>query len=236
MKKKYLCVLMSILMVMSIPTFAFADSDEVMDGEVENPVVLDFRDYSYTMDDTSMDEVYVVKTADDNEKIEYEIHYIDDETLVEKVRVDFESNNNEGVTTRSVNDTRSTFFSKYYTVKTSSGKAVAKLVFKTRVDLYESGSFKAFYGADTPNLLMAEGITTFELRNVSKSIKSKTGKFPTSDLTYAFSANVRTATTHSTSSSIGIDLAGAKFSKSSSTAKNVYYNKVVSNTGTISLY
>ena len=61
-----------------------------------------------------------------------------------------------------------------------------ELEFSTRVDFYESGSFRAFYKADTPNVTIKTSVTSMVLTNTAKSVKSATGKYPTSSLTYAY--------------------------------------------------
>ncbi len=216
--------------MMIMPNFVFANETNGIQSKNSN-IVLDFRYYSYTLPNTSLSEVDVIKTVDSPDVIEYLITYKDDSKPQEVLRVDFNTETNSLMNTNSAK-TRSTFFSKYYKIKSKSNEVVLGYQFKTRVDLYESGSFRAFYGADTPNLLVSEGITNFDLLNKVASIKSSTGKFPTSDLTFAFSANARTTTTYSSTTSVGAALASAGFSVTSTS----YYYKIISDTGTISVY
>lgn len=238
MKKSILSIMLSVAVALFVPGFAFA-SDGGENGEilnefaVENPVVLDCGYYSYTMNDTSADDTIIVKTKDDAEAIEYKIYSIEDPTVVDTVRVDFDS---ADASVLSVNaDTRSTMFYRTQAIKNSNtGKTVVTIEFSTRVDLYESGSFRSFYGANTPALTIKSPITDMELTNTSKSIKSSTGSYPTTSLTYAYATNLRTTTTISNTSSLSSQLIGAGFSVSSS--NNAYYYKTVRKTGTIDLY
>ncbi|MEY8364685.1 hypothetical protein AALA22_03415 [Anaerovoracaceae bacterium 41-7] len=231
--KKVISMLLALTLVLGMGTAAFAESEPVLEtGVVENPVVLDFRDYSYTFDTLSEEDVNVVKTEDSLDAIEYRIYHKKDQAVIDTVRVDFEQ---PGISTyaTNANDTRSTFFSKYKTIKnTKTNKAVVELQYKVRVDFYESGSFRSFYGADSPNLLIRSAITDCELVNVEKGVKSATGKYPTTSLTYNYSANVRT--TESVSATSSAELLGAGFSVTTGT--NKYYYRIVSETGTIDLY
>ncbi len=43
-----------------------------------------------------------------------------------------------------------------------------------------------FIKADTPNVTIKTSVTSMVLTNTAKSVKSATGKYPTSSLTYAF--------------------------------------------------
>ncbi len=242
--KKWLCILLSVITIIFVPSFAFADTEGTGESPVtvdavtvENPVVLDFRYYSYTLNNLSADDVVVTKVTDNAERIEYEVYDKDEPTVVDTIRVDFDTVDVSTLSTKESN-TRSTFFYRYKTVKnTRQNKTIVKLQYRVRVDLYESGSFRGFYGADSSNLLIQDGsVTSFELLDKVTGIKSATGKYPTTSLTYNYSANLRTTTTLSATSSIGITLQGAGFTASSGVSQNSYYYRIVADTGTIDLY
>lgn len=237
--KKRLCALIAALMLMSIPTFAFADVEmSSVDGKelsapvVEDPVTLDCREFSYTFDNLSENDATVVKTEDNLDRIEYQVYNKADPSVVDTIGVDFNSDDASMMSARATN-TRSTFFYRYKTIKNpKTNKVMVDLQYQVRVDLYESGSFRSFYGADSPNLLIRSSITSMELVNVAKGIKSATGKYPTTSLTFNYSANLRTVGTVSTTASA--NLPGAGFSVT--TGSNTYYYRIVADTGTINLY
>lgn len=239
MMKRHLCILMSGLILLAIPTFAFADEGMLGTAEqmlneraVETPVVLDCRDFSYTLDSLSEDDATVVKTKDSVDAIEYEVYNKMEPGVIDTIRVDFSVTKTSTRSTKG-NDIRSTFFSAYKTIKnTKTDKKIVELEFSTRVDFYESGSFRAFYKADTPNVSIYSSATPMELTNTAKSVKSTTGKYPTSSLTYAYSTNLKTGVDLSTT--VSAQLPGAGFS--ASTGTHVYYYRTVKQTGTINLY
>lgn len=77
------------------------------------------------------------------------------------------------------------------------------------MDFYESGSFRTFYKADTPNVTIKTSVTSMVLTNTAKSVKSATGKYPTSPLTYAYSTNLKTGTDISISAMLkGVGILG----------------------------
>lgn len=230
MKRRIL--LFAIILTLTLPTTVFAQVGEpyTSNCDMDNSLELDCRDFSYTMTGIDKDNVVITKTVETPCKMEYKIRYIDEPQIVDTVRVNFD-NKKTRERAASVPNTSSTYFSKIKTIKNGK-KKVVELEYTVRVDLYSSGSFRSFYGADSPNLLIASTITPIELVNVSKGVRSATGSYPTDKLSINYSCNLRTTT--NVTASAGLDLKGAGFSVTTGT--NTYYYKVIKETGIIDLY
>ena len=230
MKKRIL--LFVIIFTLVLPTSAFAQTSQIdyISDDTKGGVELDFRNFSYIMNGVNEEDVVIEKTVEKPEAIEYQIYNKDETKTIDTVRVDFDMTNPLADGARAANTT-STYFSKYKTFKDGT-KSVVELEYTVRVDLYSSGSFRAFYGADSSNLLIASAITSIELVNVKTGVKSSTGSYPTDSLSINYSCNLRT--TGNVSTSIGANLMGAGFNVT--TGSNVYYYKTVKETGTIKLY
>lgn len=164
--------------------------------------------------------------------VEYELRHEAELDIVDTVSVDFAAAKNSAKTSKT-NDIRPSIFTRTMEIKDKkTNKTVAELKYQIQVDFYESGSFRAFYGASSPMLIIEDVIVPMKLANTAESVKSATGKYPCTSLIYGYSANL--CTIEPVPAKVGKLLSGAGFRPTEDLKP--YYIATVFDTGTIDLY
>ncbi|WP_282751207.1 hypothetical protein [Emergencia timonensis] len=163
---------------------------------------------------------------------EFQLHHNAEPNIVDTVSVDFAAAKTSTAPAK-VNGIRPSIFTRTMEMKDrKTGKTVAKLKYQIQVDFYESGSFRAFYGASSPMLMIEDAIVPMKLANTAEGVKSTTDRYPCTSLTYNYSTNL--CTTEPVSAKVGKLPTGAGFSATED--RNPYYIGTVFDTGTIDLY
>lgn len=154
-----------------------------------------------------------------------ETYYIYDENniLQEKITVSYP----ETSTRSSATNTKTAFFTRDKAVK-SNKRTVVTVRFTACVTLYSNGSFRSFESLQYTDVGIMDQVCSMELENSTSNAWSNTGKFPCTQLDFAYTAHLMSTVGHSTS--MGSELLTAGFSF------NTYYRKTVNSSGSFRLY
>lgn len=233
--KRGFFVFAAVLMAMTILIFAGTGEKSAEPNEPaakvtsqEKSIVLDCRYFTYALENLSAEDVHAEQAKISANTVEYELHHEAETDIVDTVSADFTA-----AKTSKTNDIRPSIFTRTMEIKDKkTSKTVVRLKYLIQVDFYESGSFRAFYGASSPMLVIEYAIAPMKLVNIAEGVKSTTGRYPCTSLTYSYSANL--CTTEPVTAKVGKLLSGAGFRPTEDLKP--YYIATVFDTGTIDLY
>lgn len=186
---------------------------------------LKFTDFSYTTNKISSNSIIEYSKVNDLEVYtirDSSTNLITDVYTIQPVNVEEKSVLKD---TSNISTSIFTYDHKVY----GDGQLVVTLRLTASVQYYSLGSFRSFEGVNYTNVSIADGISDMEITSSDSEAHSNTGKFPTTQLDYSYTVNVKATFNKSLNVSL---LGAAGFSVSSDT----HYYKVISTTGLFRLY